>query len=136
MQLGVYSLMQRLKTLCVCRCVGEILQLTAGGQTPYICCDRRKMGTDTPPVEPAVQALRKAWVIEGRCCWPRGGCGLSKKRCLSTSGFTGGHFHERGCVEVHFLGDGLFRCPPPGLPRATLHSESSIISKCKCRCGR
>ena len=39
-------------------------------------------------------------------------------------------------VEVRFLGNGLSFRYPPRLPGANLHPESSIISKCKCRCRR
>ena len=77
--------------LCLQMCGGNIAAHSWGSDAIYMLWQEEN-GHRHSLVGPAVQASRKTWVIEGRCCWPRlsWGGGLSKKRCLSTSLFTGG----------------------------------------------
>ena len=99
----------------VCRCKGEILPMQLGARHHILYVG--------------------FWALNAARAEDMGGGGLY---------MGGGGGHGRGNVGGRLFKEGgggafswlwPFRYPP-GLPGANLHPESSIISKCKCRCGR
>ena len=120
--------MQRLKPSSVCRCEGEILSMQLGVRHHILYVG--------------------LWTLNAARAEDMGGGGLF---------MGGGGGHGRGYVGGELFKEGgggafswrwpfkvmhilfhetFFQVFTQSLPGANLHPESSIISKCKCRCGR